>query len=186
MPFELINTVSSQPTLLARWNYIWKITTPVVTWSGITAHATVLYCTLHIAMQCNIMHYIVLHTERFNVIHCNILFCTMQCNILHTALYFTARCIFSWCTNNCIVLYIAECCEYSNIQIYSWIFLTNNIHIRIRSQKVTNNIHICIRNRLGLWLLFVFVFVQGKNYLLHSKLTRYSNTQSKVSFPSNI
>ena len=40
-----------------------------------------------------------------------------------------------------------ECSKYLNIQIYSWIFLAINIHIRTCSPKI-------------LWIIFIFVFVE--------------------------
>ena len=45
-----------------------------------------------------------------------------------------------------------------------------------------NTIQNLIRNRLGLGILFVFVFIQEINYSLHSKFNNYSKKQRKEDF----
>ena len=65
---------------------------------------------------------------------------------------------------------MAECSKYLNIQIYSWIFLTNNIHIRICSHK-------------KLQIIFIFVFVVEKDYEYYSY--SYSFSKQIICFAPN-
>ena len=48
-----------------------------------------------------------------------------------------------------------------------------------------DNIHICICSRLELRILFLFVFVQEKNNLLHYKFPNYHKKKEGRSFSLN-
>ena len=74
-----------------------------------------------------------------------------------------------------------------NIQIFKY-FLQIIFIFLFAVKKIMNNIHILIGSRLGLWILFVFVFIQEKNirYTPNSPIEEKKKNKERRFFSLNV